>query len=223
MSNDDTRRQPADRAQDQAMTERDAEYAERLAEHDTGSIGDTPSGTGTLKPTDDIGTGGTADIAGIREYGDTSSIRTGNIGAGDVLGTRLGDLGPTTGATGLTQAERGGLDALDALQGQSSSAPVERGPVNRSAVDRAEERVDASAGGGLNASAVGAAGLPLSDDAELPGTSDLGAAGGPDLGAGLGQTRGSAPHNPRGQISGVGGTRGSGAGTGHLEDTRSGG
>jgi hypothetical protein len=41
--------------------------------------------------------------------------------------------------------------------------------------------------------------------------------GGPDLGAGLGQTRGNSRKGPRGQITGVGGTRGSGGGTGHIE------
>lgn len=100
--------------------------------------------------------------------------------------------------------------------------PVDAGPVDRGAIDRAEERIDASAGGGLNEAAVQAAGLPRtasSGDEELPGTQDLGAAGGRDVGAGLGRTRGQARQNPRGQITGSGGTRGSGAGTGHLEDT----
>ena len=92
----------------------------------------------------------------------------------------------------------------------------------REAVDRAEERVDASAGGGLNTAAAEAAGLARTAQAgaQQPGTDDIGAAAGDDLGAGLGKTRGSGPKHPRGQVTGVGGTRGSGAGTGPIEDTR---
>ena len=38
-----------------------------------------------------------------------------------------------------------------------------------------------------------------------------------DLGSGLGATRGNDRQGPHGTITGVGGTRGSGEGTGHLE------
>jgi hypothetical protein len=196
--------------------ERDRKYAEEIGKRSRWPIGDTNEGTGTLEPSDDIGTGGTADVAGARDSGDTSSIRTGNIGVGGVIGTRLGDVGPATGAGGLSQQERGGLDALAE---ERSSADLESGsPVERGPLDRAEERVDTSAAGSLNSAAVQAAGLVGHSEDELPGTDDLGAAGGKDLGAGLGRTRGKARQNPRGQITGVGGTRGSGAGTGHLDD-----
>jgi hypothetical protein len=40
-----------------------------------------------------------------------------------------------------------------------------------------------------------------------------------DLGSGLGATRGNDRQGPHGDISGIGGTRGSGEGTGHLEGT----
>ena len=85
-----------------------------------------------------------------------------------------------------------------------------------------EERVDASAGGGLNNAAVQAAGLPGTEDPgeqNLPATDDLGAAVKKDVGAGLGATRGTSRQNPRGQITGVGGTRGTGAGSGQSQDT----
>ena len=85
-----------------------------------------------------------------------------------------------------------------------------------------EERIDASAGGGLNNAAVQAAGLPGTEDAgeqNLPGTDDLGAAAGRDAGDGLGATREDSRQNPRGQITGIGGTRGTGSGTGHIEGT----
>ena len=137
------------------VEEQDKRYAEQLGKRSRWPIGDTNVGTGTLKPTDDIGTGGPAD-----------------------------------------------------------EVPVERG-----SVDRAEERVDTSAGGGLNQAATQAAGLPGDAARHLPGTGDLGAAAGDDLGAGLGKTRGTGRQHPRGQVTGSGGTRGSGAGTGHLEDT----
>ena len=201
------------------VEEQDQRYAEQVGERSRWPIGDTNAGTGTLEPSDDVGTGGPADVAGPRDYGDTSSIRTGNVGVGGVLGTRLGDVGPSTGAGGLSQQERGGMDAL---AGRAASTPADAAPVERGALDRAEDRVDTSAGGGLNEAAVQAAGLAGSTGdgtQELPGTEDLGAAGGRDLGAGLGRTRGTGPQNPRGQVTGSGGTRGSGAGTGHLEDT----
>ena len=67
--------------------------------------------------------------------------------------------------------------------------------------------VDSSPGGGLNNAAVEAA--ALADDEHE------------DLGSPLGETRGGdSRQNPRGQITGVGGTRGSGAGTGHIEGQR---
>jgi hypothetical protein len=85
-----------------------------------------------------------------------------------------------------------------------------------------EERIDASAGGGLNNAAVQAAGVPGTEDPgeqDLPGTDDLGAAVDKDAGEGLGATRGDSRQNPRGQITGIGGTRGTGSGTGHIEGT----
>ena len=88
--------------------------------------------------------------------------------------------------------------------------------------NKPEERIDASAGGGLNNAAVQAAGLPGTEDTgeqNLPATDDLGAAVDKDVGAGLGATRGTGRQNPRGQITGVGGARGTGAGSGEVEDT----
>jgi hypothetical protein len=210
--------QPEVAAGDAGLTAQDARYAQQIAEHSHWPIGDTMSGTGTLRPTDDVGSGGTADVAGPRDFGDTSSIRTGHIGIGGIPGGRLGDTGPQTGAAGPSPAERGGLDALAE---QSSSADLERTPADSTRRERAEGRVDLEAGGGLNAAAVQASGMTATDAAgeRAQGTDDLGAAAGPDLGAGLGQTRGQARQNPRGQITGAGGTRGSGAGTGHLEDS----
>ena len=76
-------------------------------------------------------------------------------------------------------------------------------------------------GGDANLAAALQSSGPGGDQPALRGTDDLGAALGPDLGPGLGATRGSGGQHPRGQITGVGGTRGSGAGTGHLEDTPS--
>jgi hypothetical protein len=38
-------------------------------------------------------------------------------------------------------------------------------------------------------------------------------------GDGLGATREDSRQNPRGQITGIGGTRGTGSGTGHIEGT----
>jgi hypothetical protein len=204
-----------DAVQHGPIDEEDARYAERVAEHNAWPIGDTNSGTGTLEPTDDVGTGGQSDIAGARDFGDTSSIRTGHHGVGGTLGTRLGDIGPTTGASGLTQEERGGLDAL---AGQPAP-PIEHEPLDRARVDRAEANVDADAAGSLNQSAVQAAGFPGQVQPGTPGTADLGAAAGGDLGSGLGGTRGESRQPTRGEVSGIGGTRGSGGGTGHLEDT----
>jgi hypothetical protein len=40
-----------------------------------------------------------------------------------------------------------------------------------------------------------------------------------DLGSGLGATRGNDRQGPHGDVTGIGGTRGSGEGTGHLEGT----
>jgi hypothetical protein len=218
MSNDERDARP-EHEQSQSG-ESDRRYAEKIGEHESWPIGDTNEGTGTLRPDDDIGTGGTADVAGARDFGDTSSIRTGNIGVGGILGTQLGDIGSMTGAAGPSQEERGGLDSLSQ---QPVSASADDSPGSRTVLDRAEDRVDTSAGGALNLAAVDAAGLDrvTADEAHMTGTDDLGAAAGQDLGAGLGGTRGSGSQNPRGEITGVGGTRGSGAGTGHLEDTPS--
>jgi hypothetical protein len=201
----------------ETTTRRDAEYAERISEHDHSAIGDTPSGTGTLKSTDDIGTGGTADVAGRGDFGGTESIRTGNIARGGVLGSALGDVGPKTGATGMSESENQGFDAL--AHERSGPDLSEAAPLDRGVLDRAEARVDTSEGGGLNQAAVHAAGLPRTGQEELPGTADLGAAGGADLGSGLGKTRGMGADEPRGEITAIGGTRGSGAGTGHREGT----
>ena len=215
---DDTTHGGRDIEQQGQMEPGDARYGEEVAEHDAWPIGDTNTGTGTLRPTDDVGTGGPGDIAGARDFGGTSSIRTGQAGVAGVLGSRLGDVGPATGATGATDAERGGLDAL---AGEPSTASAEAGPVDRSAMQRAEGRVDTGAGGGLNNAAVEAAAMPgtAGGGGDLPGTADLGAAAGGDLGSGLGQTRGDDREPLPGEVSGIGGTRGSGAGTGHLEDT----
>jgi hypothetical protein len=151
-----------------------------------------------------------------QEIGKRSRWPIGDTNEGTGTLEPSGDVGPATGAGGLSQQERGGLDALAE---ERSSADLESGsPVERGPLDRAEERVDTSAAGSLNSAAVQAAGLVGHSEDELPGTDDLGAAGGKDLGAGLGRTRGKARQNPRGQITGVGGTRGSGAGTGHLDD-----
>ena len=90
--------------------------------------------------------------------------------------------------------------------------------LERGSVERGRERVDASAGGGLNRAAIEAAGLDRAGE-DLPGTDDVGAAARRDAGAGLGRTRGARVPKPRGEITGSGGTRGSGAGTGHVEDT----
>ena len=174
-------------------TERD--YAEQVAEHDSWPIGDTTTGTGGLKTTDDVGTGGTSDFAGPRDVGDTAATRTGQVRTGGAEG-----------APG--QAQRGELESLA------------RGPVDRASVDKAEDRVDPELGGGTNTAAVQA--TSPRPAAELPGTADLGAAAGDDVGAGLGGTRGNERKGPRGQITGVGGTRGTGGGTGHLESGRGG-
>ena len=99
-----------------AMT--DADYAERMSEHDKWPIGDTDSSAGTLQPTEDVET------TGLRDAG------------GSV---------PTV-PTGTTAASA-------------------------------------------------------------------------DLGSGLGGTRGNNRQGPQGDVTGIGGTRGSGEGTGHLEGT----
>jgi hypothetical protein len=109
----------------------------------------------------------------------------------------------------------------DVLTDDASRLPVGRGEVDRAAIDRAEERIDMSAGGGLNSAAVQAAGVTrVAAEAEdsPPGTADVGAAAGADLGAGLGGTRGIAgQQRPRGEQTGAGGTRGSGSGTGNTD------
>lgn len=98
----------------------DADYAERMSEHDKWPIGDTDSSAGTLQPTEDV------ESVGLRDTGGTV---------------------PTV-PTGTTPASA-------------------------------------------------------------------------DLGSGLGATRGNDRQGPHGGVSGIGGTRGSGEGTGHLEGTAS--
>lgn len=149
----------------------DRDYADEMAKHESWPIGDTPSGTGTPRPMEDVGSSGTeSENHGLNSF-------TGRPGA------------PLGGASDPGRFERG------------------------------EDRIDADAGGGLNQAAVGAAGLGAGSARSSAGTDDLGAAAGKDLGSGLGGSRGGSQHEPRGDISGVGGTRGSGEGTGHLETT----
>ena len=188
---EERRERGPDVAQHGGLEEQDARYAEQIAEHDAWPIGDTTTGSGTLKPTDDVGTGGTADVADAGDFGGTASIRGGQRGV------------------------------AGALAGEPSGRPTRSGPVDRAAVGRAEDRVETGSGGALNAAAVQAAGGPGTAGAESPpGTADLGAAAGADLGVGLGGTRGDDRQGePRGQVSGIGATRGSGSGTGHLENS----
>jgi hypothetical protein len=56
---------------------------------------------------------------------------------------------------------------------------------------------------------------------EVPTTPTGTTAASQDLGSGLGATRGNDRQGPTGDITGLGGTRGSGEGTGHLEGTAS--
>ena len=196
---------------------------QRVDQQNDNGIGDTPSGTGTLKPTDDVGSGGSADIGGQGDIASTGDIRTGNIGKGGILGTRLGNVGPRTGLdTGATEAMTGAVGAGEPPRGtgQIRHDRVE-GP---DLVD--ESRAGQGSAVGTSKAALGAAGVPSSEQLQESGDTglgDLGAAAQKDLGAGLGATRGDDRDVERtpGEISGVGGTRGSGKGTGHLEGGRS--
>jgi AcrR family transcriptional regulator len=193
--------------------ERDARYTEQMAERSDWPIGDSDAGSGTPRSSDDIGSSGSAGAAGGRGLGDTSHLHPGQAGAaGGGVGTPRQHGAPRSGAADMPQTERG-----DAGADRPASTAADRG-----AVDRAKRRIDLDAGGGLNNAAdqaAGVAGTPAADEPGRPGAADLGAAAGPDLGAGLGATRGSGGQHPRGQITGSGGTRGSGPGTGHLDQT----
>ncbi|MDQ3811807.1 MAG: hypothetical protein M3336_16110 [Chloroflexota bacterium] len=139
----------------------------------------------------------------------------------------------TTSEPGSSDVGRGGParepspnqpGAQNVLASDASSLPLGEGAADRSSLERAEERIEATdAGGGLNNAAVQAVGMPgviSAAESNLPGTANLGAAAGQDLGAGLGGTRGITESPRPGEQTGAGGTRGSGAGTGDVDNAR---
>ena len=86
---------------------------------------------------------------------------------------------------------------------------------SRHRCQRAAGNTDTSAGTLQPTEDIESVGLPDSGGNVPTGSTAASA----DLGSGLGATRGNDRAGPHGDISGIGGTRGSGEGTGHLEGT----
>jgi len=97
-----------------------------------------------------------------------------------IIGSALGDTGPDP-----TTGEMSDLPGVEPRREDTKGGPTP--------LDTRPSRVDLSSGGGLNNAAVQAAGMTQA--ADEPGDT-------------LGETRGDDRQNTRGQISGVGQTRG---------------
>ena len=100
-----------------AMT--DADYAERMSEHDKWPIGDTDSSAGTAQPTEDVETVGQPETGG-----EVPTIATGTTAASADLGAGLGGTrgndrqGPRGDVTGLG-GTRGSGEGTGHLEGSA--------------------------------------------------------------------------------------------------------